>query len=66
MSPMEALRAGTIQGARYLGMEDQLGSLAPGKLADLVILDADPRQDIRNSARIRAVVKGGEVYEGGP
>lgn len=62
MTPMEALRAATIEGARYLGMDHLLGSVEPGKLADLVILDADPREDIRNSARISAVIKNGEVH----
>lgn len=61
MSPMEALRAGTIEGARYLGIDDLIGTVEPGKLADLVILDADPREDIRNSARIDTVIKNGQV-----
>ena len=63
MTPMEALRAGTIQGARYVGLDHELGTVEVGKLADLVILDADPLADIRNTARIAAVVKNGELFD---
>jgi imidazolonepropionase-like amidohydrolase len=61
MKPMEALRAGTIDGARYLGMESSLGTIQAGKLADLVILNSDPREDIRNSVDIHTVIKNGEA-----
>ncbi|MBC8455116.1 MAG: amidohydrolase family protein, partial [Deltaproteobacteria bacterium] len=61
MTPVEALKAATIDGARYLGMEDVLGSITPGKLADLIILNADPREDIRNTTDIEWVLKNGEV-----
>lgn len=63
MTPMEALRAATLDGARYLGMEGELGSVEAGKLADLVVLDADPLQDLRNSVKIAFVVKNGEIWE---
>ena len=62
MSPMEALRAGTIDGARYLGLEKDLGSITPGKWADLIVLDADPRDDIHNSTTISFVVANGVVW----
>ncbi len=63
MTPLEALRAATIGGATYLGLEEQLGSVEVGKLADLVVLDADPRADVRNTAKIAFVVKNGVVWE---
>ena len=63
MSPMEALRAGTIEPARSLGMQNDIGSLETGKLADLVVLDADPSVDIRNSDRIAQIMLGGRLYD---
>jgi imidazolonepropionase-like amidohydrolase/Tol biopolymer transport system component len=63
MSPMQALRTGTINPARALGMDRDLGSLEPGKLADLVILDSNPLDNIRNTTSIRFVVLNGRVYD---
>lgn len=63
MTPVEALRAGTIVPARSLGMGKDIGSLAPGKLADLVVLDADPSENIRNSERVSKVMLGGRLYD---
>jgi len=63
MSPVEALRAGTIEAARSLGYDRDVGSLEPGKLADLVVLDADPTQDIRNSDKISKVMIGGRLLD---
>lgn len=63
MTPMEALRAATINGAVYIGLDKELGSVEAGKLADLVVLDADPRQDIHNTVKIAFVVKNGSVWE---
>jgi hypothetical protein len=59
LSPAEALAAATIENARALNQEDRLGTIAPGKLADLVILDADPTLDIRHTRQIHGVVRGG-------
>ncbi len=63
MTPLEALRAGTIEAARSLGYQADVGSLEVGKLADLVVLDADPTQDIRNSDKVSKVMLGGHLYD---
>ncbi len=64
MSNFEALRAATLHGAEYLGMERDIGSLAAGKLADLVVLDKNPLDNIRNTTSIRYVVINGRLYDG--
>ena len=64
LGPLEALRVASLHGAFFLGAEEDLGSIRVGKLADLLVLDANPLDDIRNTAAIRYVVKGGIVYEG--
>jgi imidazolonepropionase-like amidohydrolase/Tol biopolymer transport system component len=63
MSPLEALAVGTINGAQYLGMERDIGTLEPGKLADLMVLDANPLDDITNSDRIVYVMQNGRLYD---
>jgi imidazolonepropionase-like amidohydrolase/Tol biopolymer transport system component len=63
MSPLQALRTGTIDSAKSLGMADEIGSLEAGKLADLVVLDADPTTDIRNSDKIHRVMINGRMYD---
>jgi imidazolonepropionase-like amidohydrolase/Tol biopolymer transport system component len=62
-SPIEALRAATIMSATSLGYAKDLGSLEAGKLADLVVLDADPTVDIRNTDKIHRVMLGGRLYD---
>jgi imidazolonepropionase-like amidohydrolase/Tol biopolymer transport system component len=63
MTPIEALRAGTIESARSLGYDKDIGSLEAGKLADLVVLDADPTADIRNSEKVSKVMINGRLYD---
>jgi Tol biopolymer transport system component len=64
MTAHEALQAATINVAAGMGMGADFGSLEPGKVADLVVLDANPLDDIRNSTSIHYVMKGGELYDG--
>lgn len=64
MSPFEILRSATLEPARYFGMLDSAGTVAPGKVADLVLLDANPLADIRNTRRISAVVANGRLFAG--
>ena len=64
MTPFEVLRAATLEPARYFGMVDSAGTIAPGKLADLVLLDANPLRDIRNTRRIVAVMANGRLFAG--
>jgi cytosine/adenosine deaminase-related metal-dependent hydrolase len=64
MTPMEALRAATIDGARYLAIDAELGSIEKGKLADLVVLDANPLENIRNTESIHMVMLNGRLYDG--
>ncbi|WP_324073750.1 MAG: amidohydrolase family protein [Erythrobacter sp.] len=63
MSSVEALKAGTITSAQSLGMAKDIGSIEAGKLADLVILSADPSKDIANSDNIEQVMLGGRLYD---
>lgn len=65
MTPMEALRSGTLHGAKYLGLDQDLGSLEVGKLADLVVMqqNADPTRDIRDSEKVAYTVANGRIFE---
>jgi cytosine/adenosine deaminase-related metal-dependent hydrolase len=63
MTPLEAIRAATLNGARYLGLDRDVGSLEVGKLADLAIIDGNVLQDIRQSDRVQHVMIGGRLYE---
>jgi imidazolonepropionase-like amidohydrolase len=65
LSPLAALTAATRNGARALGLDQTYGTIEKGKVADLVVLDADPRIAIGNTRRVRMVIKGGRVYEFG-
>lgn len=61
LTPMEALQAATRNPARFLNKESELGTVEKGKLADLVLLDANPLEDIRNTQKINAVMVGGKL-----
>ena len=63
MTPLAALQTATINPARYLGREMTLGTIAPGRSADLVLLDANPLEDIANLRRIRAVITAGRFLD---
>jgi imidazolonepropionase-like amidohydrolase len=65
MSPMEALASATRKPAEWLGLADSVGTIARGKVADLVLLDADPLADIKNTQRISAVVLRGKLFRQG-
>ena len=64
LTNMEVLRAATITGADAIGYGQDLGSIEPGKLADLIVLNRDPLADIHNTNSIRYVMKNGELFEG--
>lgn len=59
LTPLQVLRSATVNGARVMGMERDIGRIAPGMLADLVILDADPLADVKNASRIHRTIKDG-------
>jgi adenine deaminase len=63
MKPLEAIRTATLNPARYLGLDRDIGSLEVGKLADLVIIDGDVLADIRNSDRITHVMQNGRLFD---
>jgi imidazolonepropionase-like amidohydrolase len=63
LSPLEALRTATSNAAAVLGVEGRLGCISPGAVADLVVLEADPLEDIRNTQKIYAVIQGGRIID---
>jgi len=63
MPAMEVIKAATIQAADLLGMKDKLGSVTPGKLADIVAVDGDPLQDIQTMSKVSFVMKDGLVFK---
>jgi imidazolonepropionase-like amidohydrolase len=63
MTPLQALRCATINGAEYLGLDKELGSIEPGKLADLIVMEKNPLVNIRNSESIQYVMKNGRLYD---
>lgn len=63
MTPLQAIRSATLHPAEYLGLDGDVGSLEPGKLADMVVLDSNPLADIRNTEHIRYVMLNGRLYD---
>ena len=63
LSPLEALRCATFNGAKSLGMDRDIGSIEPGKLADLVVIDGNPLQDIRQSEKVVSTMVNGRLYD---
>ena len=63
MNPVKALEVASLHGARFIGMERDLGSLEVGKLADFMVLNANPLINIRNTKDMQYVMKGGVLYD---
>ncbi len=63
LTPLETLRVATVEGAHALGFERDLGSITPGKIADLVVLDGNPLEDIHHTASVVYVIKNGFLYD---
>lgn len=63
MTPLEALRTATLNGAIYLGLDGDIGSLEPGKLADLVVLEENPLENIRSSESVKYTMLNGRLYD---
>ena len=63
ISPSDIIRIATLNGAIYLGKEKDMGSIEEGKIADLVLLAADPTVDINNAKQIVQVIKGGQLID---
>ena len=63
LSPFQALQAVSLHAAESLGAAEDLGTIEPGKLADLVIVDGNPLEEIRDARRVRTVIQNGTVYD---
>ncbi len=62
-TPMEVLQAATIDGAHIIGHANEVGSIEAGKYADLVVLNSDPRKDLKNTTDIYRVMMNGRLYD---
>ena len=63
MTPMQAIHAATVVSAELVSMEDELGQIEPGFLADIIAVPGDPSEDIAATQDVRFVMKGGTVYK---
>jgi imidazolonepropionase-like amidohydrolase len=66
MSPLEVLRAATLNSADLLGLGDRIGAIEAGKLADIIAVDGDPLKDVKDLQHVRFVMKGGQVVRNDP
>ena len=64
MAPMQAIQSATISAARLMRWEERVGSIAPGKYADLIAVEGDAMADLKNLESVGFVMKGGVVYKG--
>jgi len=65
MEPLDALRAATVDGARYLGLQEVLGSVQPGRMADLLLVEGDPTVDLQATTAVRHVIVNGVLVREG-
>jgi len=65
MTPLEAIRTGTVNAADLMGWSDKVGSIAPGKWADVIAVEGDPLKDVKTLEKVVFVMKAGVVYKGG-
>jgi len=63
LSSLEALRCGTLLGARYLGLDRDIGSIEKGKLADILVLEKNPLEDVRNTDSVVRTILNGRIYD---
>jgi imidazolonepropionase-like amidohydrolase len=63
MKPIDAIRSATVRGAELLRMESQIGTIEPGKFADVIAVEGNPLEDIGALGRVTFVMKAGEVYK---
>jgi imidazolonepropionase-like amidohydrolase len=63
MKPIDAIRAATVRGAELLRMQKQIGTIEPGKFADVIAVEGNPLEDIRAMGRVVFVMKAGQVYK---
>jgi len=63
LKPLEALRCATLNGAKYIGMDKEIGSIEVGKLADLIVLDKNPLEEIRNTESVKYTMVNGRIYD---